>query len=125
VIAVSDGERGASRFEAGSDLILLADGIAPDMGDLDASSRKAERDTDGAGRRCPFGIRADRRNAPLGRPGAGRFQHDWGHAAMLGDWDLQSTLLRRGIQSRLAAPQVVGREGGGLSSHRTKRRWRL
>ena len=35
LIAVSDGSEAASRFEAGSDLILLADGIAPDMGDLE------------------------------------------------------------------------------------------
>ena len=35
VIAVSDGSEAASRFEAGNDLILLADGIAPDMGDLE------------------------------------------------------------------------------------------
>src|SRR5215210_230720 len=35
VVPVSDGNEAASRFEAGSQLILLADGIAPDMGDLE------------------------------------------------------------------------------------------
>ena len=35
VVPVSDGNEAASRFEAGSQLILLADGMAPDMGDLE------------------------------------------------------------------------------------------
>src|SRR4029453_6421859 len=35
VVPVSDGNEAASRFEAGSQLILLADGTAPDMGDLE------------------------------------------------------------------------------------------
>src|SRR5687767_10950934 len=34
VVAVSDGNEAASRFEAGNQLVLLADGIAPDMVDL-------------------------------------------------------------------------------------------
>ena len=34
VIPVSEGSEAASRFEAGSQLIMLADGIAPDMEDL-------------------------------------------------------------------------------------------
>ena len=38
VIAVSDGAEAASRFEPGTDVILLADGIAPDMNDVDRLS---------------------------------------------------------------------------------------
>src|SRR5215217_4367787 len=34
VVPVSDGNEAASRFEAGSQLLLLADGTAPDIGDL-------------------------------------------------------------------------------------------
>ena len=34
VVAVSDGSEAASRLDAGRDVILLADGIAPDMDDL-------------------------------------------------------------------------------------------
>ena len=36
VVAVSDAAEAASRFEAGSDAILLADGIVPDLDDLTA-----------------------------------------------------------------------------------------
>jgi len=41
VVAVSDGAEAASRFEAGTDVILLADGIAPDMNDV---GRLGDRD---------------------------------------------------------------------------------
>ena len=34
VVPVSDGLEAASRFEAGTQILLLADGIAPDMSDL-------------------------------------------------------------------------------------------
>jgi hypothetical protein len=34
VVAVSDGAEAASRFEAGTEVMLLADGIAPDMNDV-------------------------------------------------------------------------------------------
>ena len=34
VVPVSDGVEAASRFEAGAQVLLLADGIAPDMADL-------------------------------------------------------------------------------------------
>ena len=35
VVPVSEGNEAASRFETGSQLILLGDGIVPDMGDLE------------------------------------------------------------------------------------------
>src|SRR4249919_1675327 len=35
VVPVSEGNEAASRFEAGSQLILIGDGVAPDMSDLE------------------------------------------------------------------------------------------
>ena len=113
VVAVSDGKEAASRFEAGSELILLADGIAPDMGDLE---RLLEDDA------AIVTVPDDEEHAPFERiDGA----HRWAGlarvdanllgatAAMLGDWDLQSTLLRRAVQAgaRLV-PSTTG-EGRG------------
>jgi hypothetical protein len=100
VVPVSDGNEAASRFEAGSQLILLADGIAPDMGDLEALLKE----DDGAIVTVPD----DESHANYERIDA---HHRWAGlakvdsnmlgatAAMLGDWDLQSTLLRRAVQA--------------------------
>ena len=113
VVAVSDGKEAASRFEAGSELILLADGIAPDMGDLerlledDAAIVTVPDDEDHA----PFErIDGAHRWAGLARVDANLLGAT---AAMLGDWDLQSTLLRRAVQAgaRLV-PSTTG-EGRG------------
>ena len=114
VIAVSDGSEAASRFEAGSDLILLADGIAPDMGDLerlleeggtailtvpdDEAHSEFER------------IDGTHRWAGLARVDANMVGAT---AAMLGDWDLQSTLLRRAIQSGSRLLKSSDAEGRG------------
>lgn len=100
VVPVSDGSEAASRFEAGNELILLADGIAPDMDHLSSLIEE-----DGA---AVLTVPDDERHAAFERiDGA----HRWAGlarvestmlgatAAMLGDWDLQSTLLRRAIQA--------------------------
>ena len=100
VIPVSDGTDAVSRFEAGSQLILLGDGVAPDMGDLE---RLVEED-DSAIVTVPDveenagfeRIDAAHRWAGLARINSNMLGAT---AAMLGDWDLQSTLLRRVIQS--------------------------
>jgi hypothetical protein len=100
VIAVSDGSEAASRFEAGSDLILLADGIAPDMGDLE---RLLEE-----GGTAILTVPDDEAHSEFERidgtnrwAGLARVDSNMvgATAAMLGDWDLQSTLLRRAIQA--------------------------
>jgi hypothetical protein len=112
VVPVSEGNEAASRFEAGSQLILLGDGVAPDMGDLerligegdcailtvpdDVAHAEFER-VDGLQRWAGL-ARVD--SSMLGAT-----------AAMLGDWDLQSTLLRRVIQS--GARFVASTEGEG------------
>ena len=100
VVPVSDGNEAASRFEAGSQLIMLADGIAPDMGDLEL----LVEEVDGV----VLTVADDEAHAEFERLDG---SHRWAGlarvdsnmlgatAAMLGDWDLQSTLLRRAVQS--------------------------
>lgn len=113
VVPVSDGNEAASRFEAGSQLILLADGIAPDMGDL---TKLIDEDSailtvpDDEQHTAYERIDSAHRWAGLARLDANMLGAT---AAMLGDWDLQSTLLRRGVQAgaRLV-PSATG-EGRG------------
>ena len=100
VVAVSDGNEAASRFEAGSQLILLGDGIVPDMRNLERLAEEDEAailtvpdDDDHAEFERIDGLQ---RWAGLARVESGMLGAT---AAMLGDWDLQSTLLRRVIQS--------------------------
>ena len=114
VIAVSDGSEAASRFEAGSDLILLADGIAPDMGDLERLLHE-----DGS---AILTLPDDEAHSNFERIDG---THRWAGlarvdsnmvgatAAMLGDWDLQSTLLRRAIQSGSRLLKSSEKEGRG------------
>ena len=114
VVPVSDGAEAASRFEAGSQLILLADGIAPDMDDLAALLEEG----DGAILTVPD----DEAHAAFERIDA---LHRWAGlakvdsnmlgatAAMLGDWDLQSTLLRRAIQAGARLMPSTAGEGRG------------
>ena len=100
VVPVSEGNEAASRFEAGSQLILLGDGVVPDMGDLE----KLAAEVEGAIMTVPDNeahaeferIDGLQRWAGLARVDSGMLGAT---AAMLGDWDLQSTLLRRVIQS--------------------------
>src|SRR5213075_3453593 len=119
VIPVSDGNEAASRFEAGTQLILLADGIAPDMGDL--ASLIEEDDA------AILTVPDDEAHAEFERIDSA---HRWAGlaradsnmlgatAAMLGDWDLQSTLLRRAVQAgaRLI-PSVSGDGRGPFLAH--------
>jgi CheY-like chemotaxis protein len=120
VVAVSDGSEAASRFEAGTDVILLADGIAPDMNDvgrlgdgdgaLGAEAALILTVPDDEAHEAYERIDATHRWAGLARLPAGLVGAT---AAMIGDWDLQSTLLRRAVQAgaRLA-PAAIG-EGQG------------
>jgi hypothetical protein len=99
VITVSDGAEAASRFEAGEMILLIADGLAPPPELLavlaeeeepvivtvpdDSAHEKFER-IDAVSRWAGVAL-VD--SQTLGAT-----------AAMLGDWDLQSTLLRRALQ---------------------------
>lgn len=111
IVPVSDGVEAASRFEAGALLLQIADGVAPDLPLLariadfaepgiailpdDEANQHFER-VDGMSRWA--GVAVVESHA-LGST-----------AAMLGDWDLQSTLLRRTVQS--GARRVVAGDAG-------------
>ena len=113
VVPVSDGNEAASRFEAGSQLILLGDGIVPDMGDLERLHAEADAAimTVPDDEAHPEYERIDglQRWAGLARVHSSMLGAT---AAMLGDWDLQSTLLRRVIQS--GARLIPSAQGEGL-----------
>lgn len=114
VVPVSDGVEAASRFEAGSQILLLADGIAPDMADLARLAEEPEAailtvpDSDefAAYER----IDAGHRWAGLARVEGSTLGAT---AAMLGDWDLQSTLLRRAVQAGVRHIASNSGEGRG------------
>lgn len=110
VVPVSDGIEAASRFEAGSLILMIADGLAPDFGLL---TRLADHAEPAVGL-----VPDDEAHAHFERVDA---QNRWAGAAlvdahllgstaaMLGDWDLQSTLLRRAVQEgaiRIAAGEA-------------------
>ena len=113
VVPVSEGNEAASRFEAGSQLILLGDGIVPDMGDLERLHAEADA--------AIMAVPDDEAHAEYERidglqrwAGLARVDSSMlgATAAMLGDWDLQSTLLRRVIQS--GARLIPSAQGEGL-----------
>ena len=120
VVAVSDGAEAASRFEAGTDVILLADGVAPDMTDV---ARLGDGDEAIGGEGATVltvpddeahggfeRIDASHRWAGLARLPAGLVGAT---AAMIGDWDLQSTLLRRAVQAGARLVPAASGEGAG------------
>lgn len=99
VVPVSDVNEAVSRFEAGSAILLIGDGVVPPV-DLAAS---LTRDPEP----CVATVADDETHKHFERiDGESRWAgvavvdaHLLGStAAMLGDWDLQSTLLRRSIQ---------------------------
>jgi hypothetical protein len=100
VITVSDAAEAASRFEAGELILLIADGLAPSPDLLAAIAEEAEpvivTVPDDEAHREFERIDAASRWAGVALVDA---QTLGATAAMLGDWDLQSTLLRRSLQS--------------------------
>ena len=100
VVAVSDGEEAAARFEAGALVLLIGDGIAPPVDLLAQLAEEAEP--------AVATVPDDEAHAAFERVDAGS---RWAGlavvdgstlgatAAMLGDWDLQSTLLRKALQN--------------------------
>ena len=100
VVPVSDGGEAASRFEAGALILQIADGLAPDVPLLAKIAEFAEPAIavvpDNDAHRDNERIDDTSRWAGVALVEA----HALGStAAMLGDWDLQSTLLRRTVQS--------------------------
>jgi hypothetical protein len=100
VITVSDAAEAASRFEAGELILLIADGLAPSPDLLAAIAEEAEpvivTVPDDEAHREFERIDAASRWAGVALVDA---QTLGATAAMLGEWDLQSTLLRRSLQS--------------------------
>ena len=99
VITVSDGAEASSRFEAGGLILLIADGLAPPP-ELVASLAEEEEPAivtvpDDSAHEKFERIDAVSRWAGVAVVDS---QMLGATAAMLGDWDLQSTLLRRSLQ---------------------------
>jgi len=99
VFPVSDVSEAVSRFEAGSMILLIGDGIAPPVGLVSEIAAEPEP--------AVGTVPDDEQHQAFERiDGGSRWSgvaivdaHLLGStAAMLGDWDLQSTLLRRSIQ---------------------------
>ena len=117
VVPVSEGGEAASRFEAGALILQLADGLAPDVTLLSRLTEFAEP--------AIAVVPDDEAHEDFERiDGTSRWAgaalvegHILGStAAMLGDWDLQSTLLRRAVQA--GARHVAAGESGVLLAHR-------
>jgi hypothetical protein len=112
VFPVSDVSEAVSRFEAGASILLIGDGIAPP---IDLVTNLANEPEAAVGT-----VRDDEEHAAFERIDAAS---RWAGvavvdapllgstAAMLGDWDLQSTLLRRAIQE--GARRVPAADCGG------------
>jgi hypothetical protein len=115
VVPVSDGGEAASRFEAGTRILQIADGVAPDITDLtrlvdigepaiatlpDDDLYQGYERIDSVSRWAGIAV------VEAGTLGA--------TAAMLGDWDLQSTLLRRAIQAGVRLVRLDADGGGPL-----------
>ena len=93
VFPVSAVEEAVSRFEAGAMILVIGDGIAPPADLVIEPCRGAGAGCrDGSRRRRAWRIRTDRCRIALGGSGACRRASLGSTAAMLGDWDLQSTL---------------------------------
>ena len=112
VFPVSDVEEAVSRFEAGSMILLIGDGIAPSADLVESFTQEPEP--------AVGTVPDDEQHESFERIDA---ESRWGGvavvdahllgstAAMLGDWDLQSTLLRRTIQE--GARRVPVADAGG------------
>ena len=112
VFPVSDVTEAVSRFEAGSMILLIGDGIAPPVKTVTAIAEELEPAVttvpDDELHDAYERIDGESRWAGVALVDA----HLLGStAAMLGDWDLQSTLLRRTIQEG-ARRIAITRDGG-------------
>jgi len=112
VFPVSDLGEALSRFEAGSSILLIADGIAPPVSLVAGLADEAEP----AVASVPDDEQHNRFEAiDAGSGWAGVALIDahllGSTAAILGDWDVQSTLLRRSIQE--GARRLTAADHGG------------
>lgn len=100
VVTVSDGTEAASRFEAGALILLVADGLAPPA-ELLSSLAEEEEPVIVSVADDPAHERFERIDGASRWAGVALVDSQMlgATAAMLGDWDLQSTLLRRALQA--------------------------
>ena len=112
VFPVSDVAEAVSRFEAGSMILVIGDGIAPPAGLVAQIAEEPEPAigtvADDAVHESFERIDAESRWAGVAVIDARLLGST---AAMLGDWDLQSTLLRRAVQE--GARRVPAVDAGG------------
>lgn len=112
VFAVSEINEAISRFEAGSSIIMIGDGVAPPVELVTSMAEQAEPAvavvTDDEKHQAYERIDGGSRWAGVAMVDANLLGST---AAMLGDWDLQSTLLRRAIQE--GAIRIRTEEAGG------------
>jgi MobA-like NTP transferase protein len=121
VFPVSDVEEAVSRFEAGTLILLIGDGIAAPADLVATIAHEPEPALatvpDDEEHAAFERIDAESRWAGIGLVDA----HLLGStAAMLGDWDLQSTLLRRSIQEGAARVRVEDGAGATLLVERAE-----
>ena len=111
MVPVSDGNEAASRFEAGTLILQIADGLAPDFALCARLADFAEPAValipDDEEHQAYERVDATSRWAGLALVDSQTLAST---AAMLGDWDLQSTLLRRVVQA--GARRVAAGEAG-------------
>jgi len=100
VVAVSDPREAASRFEPGAMLLLLGDGVVPTP-ELIAQIAGADEPAIATVPDDPGHSEFERIDAQARWAGVALIEGQLlaSTAAMLGDWDLQSTLLRRALQN--------------------------
>lgn len=112
VFPVSEIGEAISRFEAGSPILLLGDGVAPPVELVSRIADHAESAVavvpDDEQHQAYERIDAASRWAGVAMVDANLLGST---AAMLGDWDLQSTLLRRAIQE--GAVRIQAADAGG------------
>lgn len=115
VVTVGDAAEASSRFEAGELIMLIADGLAPSPELLSGVAEEEEPvivtvpDDEGHDR-------FERIDAVSRWSGVALIdaQMIGATAAMLGDWDLQSTLLRRALQSGIRTAPIATAAGEPL-----------
>jgi hypothetical protein len=100
VVTVGDAAEASSRFEAGELILLIADGLAPSPELLSGVAEEEEPVVVTVPDDEPH-LRFERIDAISRWSGVALVDSQMigATAAMLGDWDLQSTLLRRALQS--------------------------
>lgn len=112
VFAVSEINEAISRFEAGSSILMIGDGVAPPV---ELVTRMAEQAEPAVAIVPDDEQHQDYERIDAGSRWAGMAMVDanllGSTAAMLGDWDLQSTLLRRAIQE--GAVRIQSSDAGG------------